>query len=140
MYTKTLSGICRHCSGGCGARYEICGGKVTMTGDPSRPLGQGGLCHKAHPGALRTHPSRITTPLWRPPGASEWREITWHQAIAKLAARLQAARDAGWTDADARTDAIAIFGSAAITNEESWLLAKFARLLGTPYIEHQARV
>ncbi len=30
--------------------------------------------------------------------------------------------------------------AAAITNEESYLLAKFARLIGSTYIEHQARV
>lgn len=141
MSTKTAAGICRHCSGGCGARYTVRGGElVAMSGDPSHPLGQGGLCHKAWPGAYRPHPSRVTRPLLREAYTGEWREISWRQAISLLAARLQAARDAGWAEADARTDGIAIFGSAAITNEESWLLAKFARLLGTPYIEHQARV
>jgi formate dehydrogenase major subunit len=137
----TIPGICRFCSGGCGALFTVNKNEiVAVRGDPAHPVSQGALCPKAGPDCHRGQPGRVTRPLWRPAGAGEWREITWRQAIARLAARLKEARDAGWVHDDARTDGIAVFGSAAITNEESYLLAKFSRLLGSPYIEHQARV
>jgi formate dehydrogenase major subunit len=132
MYTRIVSGVCRFCSGGCRALFTVRNGEITAL--------QGDLCPKAAPGAFRSRPGRVTRPLWRPAGADGWREISWREATARLAARLKEARDAGWAAADARTDGIAVFGSAAITNEESYLLAKFARLLGSTYIEHQARV
>ncbi len=141
MSTRTISGVCRFCSGGCGALFTVENGEIAaIRGNPAHPVSQGALCPKAGPGSFRNHPGRATRPLWRPAGADGWREISWRQAINMLAARLKAARDAAWDAADARTDGIAVFGSATITNEESYLLAKFARLLGSPYIEHQARV
>jgi len=39
-----------------------------------------------------------------------------------------------------RTDAIAFLGGAQNTNEECYLLAKMSRLLGTVWVEHQARL
>lgn len=132
MFTKTIPGVCRFCSGGCRALFTVQNGEITDV--------QGDLCAKAAPGSPGGRPDRVTRPLWRPAGADEWREIGWREAIARLAARLKEARDAGWAADDARTDGIAVFGSAAITNEESYLLAKFTRLLGSTYIEHQARV
>ncbi len=138
---RTIPGICRFCSGGCGALFSVAKGEiVAVQGDPSHPVSQGALCPKAGVGSFRGRPGRVTRPLWRPAGADGWREITWRQAIALLAARLKAARDTGWAPADARTDGIAVFGSAAVTNEESYLLGKLTRLLGSTYIEHQARV
>jgi formate dehydrogenase major subunit len=39
-----------------------------------------------------------------------------------------------------RTDAIGFMGGAQNTNEECYLFQKAARLLGLPYVEHQARL
>ena len=39
-----------------------------------------------------------------------------------------------------RTDGIASVGSAALDNEECYLLQKWLRSLGLMYIEHQARI
>ncbi len=39
-----------------------------------------------------------------------------------------------------RTDAIGFMGGAQNTNEECYLFQKAARLLGMPYVEHQARL
>ena len=39
-----------------------------------------------------------------------------------------------------RTDAFAFMGGAQNTNEECYLFQKAARLLGTAYVEHQARL
>ncbi|HWE25127.1 MAG TPA: hypothetical protein VG496_14405, partial [Myxococcales bacterium] len=62
---------------------------------------------------------------------------------------LKATRDANWiaTEKDgdrelpvSRTDAIAFLGGAQNTNEECYLWNKMGRLLGTNYVEHQARL
>lgn len=134
---KIFSGVCRHCSGGCGALFAVKSGEITsMTGDPAHPLSRGSLCAKA--GGFPNRPGRVLRPRWRPAGESEWREISWQEAIELLAARLKSAREAGWQGD--HTEGIAVFGSGCVTNEESYLLAKLARLLGTNYIEHQGRV
>jgi formate dehydrogenase major subunit len=39
-----------------------------------------------------------------------------------------------------RTEAIAFLGGAQNTNEECYLFQKAARLLGLPFVEHQARL
>jgi len=39
-----------------------------------------------------------------------------------------------------RVEAIAHVGSAALDNEECYILQKFLRALGIVYIEHQARI
>ena len=39
-----------------------------------------------------------------------------------------------------RTDAIGFLGGAQNTNEECYLFSKMARLFGTAYVEHQARL
>jgi formate dehydrogenase major subunit len=39
-----------------------------------------------------------------------------------------------------RTDAIAFLGGAQNSNEECYLFNKLGRLLGTSYVEHQARL
>lgn len=138
--TRTVAGICRYCSGGCGAIFTVRGGEITaMAGDPGHPQNQGSLCAKASTGGAGRRTDRVTRPLWRPAGADGWRELSWRQAINMLAARLKAAREAGW-QADGHTEGIAVFASACVTNEEAYLLAKLARLLGTNYIEHQGRV
>jgi formate dehydrogenase major subunit len=39
-----------------------------------------------------------------------------------------------------RTDAFAFLGGAQNTNEECYIFQKAARLLGTAFVEHQARL
>jgi formate dehydrogenase major subunit len=87
--------------------------------------------------------------MYRAPGSDRWQELTWDQAYEKLAAKLKATRDAHWVatekDGDTewpvnRTDAIAFLGGAQNTNEECYLFNKLGRLLGTNYVEHQARL
>jgi formate dehydrogenase major subunit len=87
--------------------------------------------------------------MYRAPGSDRWQELSWDEAFDKLARKLKATRDASWIatekDGDAeypvnRTDAIAFLGGAQNTNEECYLWNKMGRLLGTNYVEHQARL
>jgi formate dehydrogenase major subunit len=142
---------CPFCSCGCGIVCHVRDGKlVNLEGDPDHVVNQGALCSKGA-AMIEAHrsPQRLTHPLYRAPGSDRWEQLTWEQAIDKLAAKLKATRDATWIateqDGDAtypvnRTDAIAFLGGAQNTNEECYTLNKLARLLGTNYVEHQARL
>jgi formate dehydrogenase major subunit len=100
---------------------------------------------------IATHesPQRVRRPMYRAPGSDRWQELSWDEAFDKLARKLKATRDASWiaTEKDGaaeypvnRTDAIAFVGGAQNTNEECYLWNKMGRLLGTNYVEHQARL
>ena len=142
---------CPFCSCGCGIVCHVRDGKlVNLEGDPDHVVNQGALCSKGA-AMIATHasPQRVKAPMYRAPNSDRWEEITWDQALDKLAAKLKATRDAGWIptekDGDAeyavnRTDAIAFLGGAQNSNEECYLFNKMGRLLGTNYVEHQARL
>ncbi len=148
---KEIPTVCNFCSCGCGIVCHVRDGKlVNLEGDPEHVINRGALCSKgAAMMAPHTSPQRLTRPLYRAPGADHWEEITWDAALDKVAQRIRATRDANWIatekDGDAeypvqRTDAIALLGGAQNTNEECYLFNKMGRLLGTNYVEHQARL
>ncbi len=142
---------CPFCSCGCGIVCHVKDGKlVNLEGDPDHVVNQGALCSKGA-AMVATHesPQRLKVPMYRAAGSDAWQELTWDEAYEKLATKLKATRDAHWvaTEKDGevewpvnRTDAIAVLGGAQNTNEECYLLNKLARLLGTNYVEHQARL
>ena len=148
---KEFTTVCNFCSCGCGMVGHVVDGKlVNLEGDPEHVVNEGSLCVNGS-AALPTHESlqRVTTPRYRAPGSDRWVDISWDDALDKLARRLKATRDASWVatenDGDAeypvnRTDAIAFLGGAQNTNEECYLFQKAARLLGLVYVEHQARL
>jgi len=140
--------ICPYCSVGCGlVVYSRAGEVVHIEGDPEHPISQGTLCPKgASIHQLRGNPQRVTQPLYRSPGATEWKEVSWDWAVEEIAKRVKKARDETFETVNDRgqevnrTRAIASVGSAALDNEEAYLLQKFMRGLGLVYIEHQARL
>jgi formate dehydrogenase major subunit len=98
-----------------------------------------------------THASsqRLTTPRYRAPGSDHWEDISWNDAIARVAKKVRKTRDENWIATEKvgdkevpvnRTDAIGFLGAAQNTNEECYLFQKAARLLGLAYVEHQARL
>ena len=99
--------------------------------------------------ATHASPQRLTTPRYRAPGSDHWVDITWEDAVNRIAKKIRKVRDEHWIatekngDTDVpvnRTDAFAFMGGAQNTNEECYLFQKAARLLGTAYVEHQARL
>ena len=151
-----ITSICHFCSCGCSLLLHIKDGKlIHLEGDPDSAVNEGTLCSKAsslEQVAYADH--RPKTPLYRAPGATEWQEITWHDAIHRIAKKMKEIRDRTFvvseevTQADGtkktvtvnRTEGIGILGSAEIDNEECYLLKKFSVQLGIPYHEHQARI
>ena len=147
-YARESTTICPYCAVGCGMIVSVHAGKVVnMEGDPDHPINEGSLCSKAQ--AVRQVSEsewRITKPLYRAPRSAEWKEVSWDWAYNEIAKRVKKSRDAGFTKVNAnnqvvnRTDTIASVGSAALDNEECYVLQKWLRALGLVYIEHQARI
>ena len=142
---------CNFCSCGCGMIAAVRDGELlTMEGDYDHIVNRGALCVKGiSMFATHTSPNRLTTPRYRAPGSDRWEEISWDDAIARVAQKIRKTRDATWIatekigDKDVpvnRTDAIGFMGGAQNTNEECYLFQKAARLLGTAFVEHQARL
>ena len=162
-YARETTTICPYCSVGCGMIVHTLNGNViNIEGDPDHPINEGALCPKgASVAQLRDNLARITKPMYRPAGSSEWQAVTWDWAIAEIAKRVKKTRDASFVpfskikvkekaggaevekEIEAvvnRTMGIASVGSAALDNEECYLYQKFLRGLGLVYIEHQARI
>jgi formate dehydrogenase major subunit len=156
--------VCPFCSVGCGIIAHTKDGKVVNTeGDPDHPINEGTLCSKgASLYEVINNEKRVLKPLYRAAGASEWKEVEWDWALDEIAKRVKDTRDrtfkitskskvkekaADGTEKDIekdfvvnRTDGIAHVGSAALDNEECYMLQKLMRSWGLVYIEHQARI
>ncbi len=127
--------VCPYCGCGCGLYLHVKNGRITGT-SPSRahPVNRGSLCVKgwnAH--EFATHPDRLKYPLIRE--GKSLRKATWDEALNLVAARL------GEIRTQHGPDSIGILSSAKCTNEENYLMMKFARaVLGTNNIDHCARL
>jgi formate dehydrogenase major subunit len=159
--TKT---ICPYCAVGCGIIVHTKDGKVVNTeGDPDHPISEGTLCSKGSSlYQIINNPLRLTKPKYRAAGATEFKEVEWDWALDEIAKRVKDTRDRTFkltskskvkekqpdgTEIDVekdfvvnRTDGIAHVGSAALDNEECYMLQKMLRSWGLVYIEHQARI
>jgi formate dehydrogenase major subunit len=142
---------CNFCSCGCGMVASVRGGKlIAMEGDFDHIVNRGSLCVKGiSMFATHTSPNRLTNPRYRAPNSDHWEDISWDDAIARVAQKIRKTRDATWIATEKvgdkevpvnRTDAIGFMGGAQNTNEECYLFQKAARLLGLSYVEHQARL
>jgi anaerobic selenocysteine-containing dehydrogenase/Fe-S-cluster-containing dehydrogenase component len=83
---------CTECANGCGLHVRTREGRaVKLEGNPEHPVNQGKLCSRGQ-AALQGlyNPGRLKGPMAR--GADGgWQEVTWDDAIARLAAKLGAA-------------------------------------------------
>ena len=145
---KETTTVCCYCSVGCGILVHTREGRVINSeGDPDHPINEGALCAKgAALYQMTVNKNRMKNPLYRAPESDEWEEIEWDEAIEKIAEKIKETRDATFTEKNAkgqvvnRTTGIAHVGSAALDNEECYLLAKMTRALGVVYLEHHARI
>jgi len=152
--TETRS-VCPYCAVGCGTIIHTLGDKaknvtpavVHVEGDPDHPTNRGTLCPKGS--TLRddiNNPTRITVPMVRRPGTDRWEEITWDEAISKIARHIKDTRDRTFVARNARgqvvnrTPGIAVIGGCTDTNEFNWLQDKVMEALGVVYRDSQARV
>jgi formate dehydrogenase major subunit len=161
---KQTTTVCPYCSVGCSILIHTLDGKVVnVEGDPDSPINEGSLCPKgASLFQMVNNETRLTKPLYRAPGALEWKEVEWEWALDQIARKVKDTRDKTFksmakstvkekkpdgTEVDVekdfvvnRTEGIAHVGSAAMDNEECYLMQKLVRSWGLVYIEHQARI
>jgi molybdopterin-containing oxidoreductase family iron-sulfur binding subunit len=83
---------CAECSSGCGLRVTTREGRaIKLEGNPDNPINAGTLCSRGQAGLQALYnPDRIGAPLARN-AAGGFDEITWDDAIARLAAKLSTA-------------------------------------------------
>lgn len=128
--------ICTHCGDGCkttlGVRRSDDGMQI-VRGDNRDKSGLNGdfLCVKGrYAFDFSDSPARITEPLIRQPDG-HLKPASWEDAIGLVAKNFREIRDSRGGAA------IGVIGSTRITNEEAYLLQKFARgTLGTSNIDH----
>jgi formate dehydrogenase major subunit len=149
---KISRSICPYCAVGCSLlAYTRKNGKATellqIEGDPDSPVNEGTLCPKgASSMELAVSRRRLQYPLYRAPGARDWKRVSWDFVLDKLARNIKASRDRTFVTEDDegnvvnRTEGIAFAGGAAFSNEEGYLAAKLMRGLGLIHLEQQARV
>ncbi len=157
-YAKEVPTVCTFCGVGCGIICHVQDGVIVSTeGDPASPLNEGTLCPKGvssynvsyvydSQGRPQPNPRRLTKPLYRRPGASDWEEMEWDEILEKIAKRFKETRDDNFIEEENgvenvnRTDAIAWLGSAFCTNEENYLFKKIIRGTGIVNMDHCARL
>jgi formate dehydrogenase major subunit len=152
--TETHS-ICPYCAVACGVIIHTLGDKagnvkptvVHVEGDPDSPVNRGALCPKGI--TLRqfiVNDRRVTAPRYRAPGSKEWKEISWDEALERMARLIKNTRDAGFEQKDSKGRVVnrlanaAIIGGCTDTNEVNYLLGKFRFGLGVLAYENQARL
>jgi formate dehydrogenase major subunit len=150
---KVSHSVCPYCAVGCSLlayTKKTGNGKVELLqieGDPDSPVNEGTLCPKgASSLQLAVSRRRVPSPLYRAPGASEWKRVSWEFTLDRLARNIKASRDRTFITQDAdgntvnRCEGIAFAGGAAFSSEEGYLATKLMRGLGVVYLEQQARV
>ena len=152
--TETRS-TCPYCSVSCGVIIHTLGDKaknvtaqvVHVEGDPDHPINRGTLCPKG--ASLQQeilNERRLLQPQVRRPGATEWKDISWDDAINEIARHIKKTRDETFVEKNAdgktlnRCEGFAFNGGCTDTNEFNYLVVKTMRSMGVVYMENQARV
>jgi len=124
--------ICPYCGTGCGLLLGVRKGKVVRArGDHDNPVNRGVLCVKGRFGSYEfvNHDERLTTPLIRKDGKLQ--EATWDEALDLVAGKFR----------ERRGEAFAALSSAKVSNEDNYIMQKFARAaMGSNNVDHCARL
>lgn len=131
-FTESVKSICPYCGVGCGIELNIKNGViVSVSADKENPSNNGRLCVKGRFGIkdFVHHKDRLKTPLIRKNG--KFTEASWNEALKLIASKLK----------EYEGSELGVFSSAKCTNEENYIIQKFARsVLKTNNIDHCARL
>lgn len=127
--------ICPYCGCGCGLYLHVEEGAI-VGASPSRyhPVNRGSLCVKGwNSFEFVQHPDRLKYPLIKKDGV--FHKASWEDALDLIVCRLIEIKEIHGPDS------LGVLSSAKCTNEENFLMMKFARaVLGTNNIDHCARL
>ncbi len=129
--SREVKTICPYCGVGCGIIAGIRGKEVvSVRGDEENPVNNGRLCVKGRFGYnWINHDERLKTPLIKING--KFREADWDEALSIISKKIEKYKG----------NKFALFASARCTNEENYLLQKFARVvMNSNHIDHCARL
>ena len=134
---RIVETTCPFCGVGCQMDLHIKDEQIfRVSGRFDNEVNVGNLCVKGRFGYDFVHaPDRLTEPLIRRSRDVSFTSTSWDDALTAVATRLREIRD------QYGSDSVAILTSAKCTNEENYLLQKFARaVIGTNNIDHCARL
>ena len=135
MDFKLIPSTCSYCGTGCGVLFQVMDGRLVDTLPlKTHPVNEGKLCIKGW--NLHEHvvsDKRLTSPMLKKNG--QLQEVSWDDAIQTAVEKLKAIIEAHGPDS------VGVLASAKITNEENYLVQKFARaVIGTNNVDHCARL
>ncbi len=160
---REVQTVCPYCGVGCSISLGVRGREIVrVRGVKENSVNQEGLCVKGRFGLdFVNHPDRLAKPLIRKQGAAKvavgesslpggiresrtvsrpelsdiFREAEWDEALDLVARELARIRD------NHGPDSIGMVSSAKCTNEENYVMQKFARaVIGTNNVDHCARL
>ncbi len=153
--TTETRNTCPYCSVACGvimySKGDLTKGeKAEIThieGDADHPTNRGTLCPKgaALLDFVRSE-TRLTKPRIRKPGADKFEDVSWEEALDRVARHLKDDRDKNFV---ARNDdgvtvnrwiSTGFLAASATTNETAFLTYKVVRSAGMLVFDNQARV
>lgn len=126
---RWVPSVCLQCPAGCGILVRVVEGRaVKIEGNPRHPINEGTLCPKGQIGLqILYDPDRIRGPLLRVGrrGEGRWEQISWDEALTRVAERLRDLRARG----QAHT---VVVMSGRNRGQMGPLLDRFCRAYGTP--------
>lgn len=129
---QEVKSICPYCAVGCGIYLGIDNASIVgVRGDEESPVNSGSLCAKGRFGIAEFvhHPDRLTSPVVRK--GRRFMKVSWEEALELIASKF----------AKHKGDQFGLISSAKCTNEDSYVLQKFARaVMGTNNIDNSSRL
>lgn len=152
--TRETRNTCPYCSVACGVIMYSLGDRsknarssvLHIEGDPDHPVNRGTLCPKGA-GLLDFVHSETRTkyPMYRAPGSSELKRVSWDWALDRIARLMKEDRDANFVHKVGDTvvnrwTTTGFLGASATTNETAYITWKTVRSTGALVFDNQARV
>lgn len=131
----TVDTVCPFCGCGCSICLEVKDNRlIRVRPGKESSVNHGTLCARGSYGYDFVHsPERLTIPLVRV--NSDFTAVSWEQALDRVATEFKRIKE------EHGPDSLAILGSSKCTNEENYLLQRFARgVLGTNNIDNGSRL
>ncbi|MFH1646767.1 MAG: formate dehydrogenase subunit alpha, partial [Chloroflexota bacterium] len=132
---QSVKTVCPFCGCGCAVSLEVKDNRlVRVRPAEGSPINRNTLCIRGAYGYdFVHHPDRLTAPLIREDG--NLKDTSWDEALGQVATEFRRIKDTYGPES------LAVLGSSKCTNEENYILQRFARgVLGTNNIDNGSRL